>query len=200
MKELGRHISDETQIIFGTAVDSRMGNRLSVMLISSLAGEGTAAAPPKEFMPHVLPQPELTSKPAVAPPIYAEPEEVLAPTADEAPSASEPAASFVKAFARKAPVEPLPAAEPPELEAEEEQLRMEEPARPVSAAPAPVARKKVANPGEDKISARKIAPAKQEVLQFEPVTRGRFEKSEPTIVEGQDLDIPTFLRKNVRVK
>ncbi len=42
--------------------------------------------------------------------------------------------------------------------------------------------------------------AKQEVLQFEPLTRGRFEKSEPTIVEGQDLDIPTFLRKNVRVK
>ena len=41
---------------------------------------------------------------------------------------------------------------------------------------------------------------KQEVLQFEPVTRGRFEKSEPTIVEGQDLDVPTFLRKNMRVK
>jgi len=44
------------------------------------------------------------------------------------------------------------------------------------------------------------AAAKQEVLQFEPLTRGRFEKSEPTIVEGQDLDVPTFLRKNVRVK
>ena len=42
--------------------------------------------------------------------------------------------------------------------------------------------------------------SKQEVLQFEPVTRGRFEKSEPTIIEGQDLDIPTFLRKNIRVK
>ena len=42
--------------------------------------------------------------------------------------------------------------------------------------------------------------AKQEVMQFEPVTRGRFEKSEPTIVEGQDLDVPTYLRKNVRVK
>jgi cell division protein FtsZ len=42
--------------------------------------------------------------------------------------------------------------------------------------------------------------AKQEMMQFEPVTRGRFEKSEPTIVEGQDLDIPTFLRKNIRVK
>ena len=42
--------------------------------------------------------------------------------------------------------------------------------------------------------------AKQEVMQFEPVTRGRFEKSEPTIIEGQDLDVPTFLRKNIRVK
>ena len=46
----------------------------------------------------------------------------------------------------------------------------------------------------------KKAQARQEVMQFEPVTRGRFEKSEPTIVEGQDLDVPTFLRKNVRVK
>ena len=46
----------------------------------------------------------------------------------------------------------------------------------------------------------KVVHAKQEVLQFESVTRGRFEKSEPTIVEGQDLDVPTFLRKNVRVK
>ncbi len=53
---------------------------------------------------------------------------------------------------------------------------------------------------EPKPPVEKIAHAKQEVLQFESVTRGRFEKSEPTIVEGQDLDVPTFLRKNVRVK
>ena len=46
----------------------------------------------------------------------------------------------------------------------------------------------------------KFVQARQEVMQFEPITRGRFEKSEPTIVEGQDLDIPTYLRKNVRVK
>src|SRR5207248_4954807 len=42
--------------------------------------------------------------------------------------------------------------------------------------------------------------AKQEVLQFEPISRGRFEKREATIVEGQDLDVPTYLRKNIRVK
>jgi cell division protein FtsZ len=37
---------------------------------------------------------------------------------------------------------------------------------------------------------------KQETLQFESTTRGRFDKSEPTIVEGEDLDVPTFLRVN----
>ena len=42
--------------------------------------------------------------------------------------------------------------------------------------------------------------AKQEQMLFEPVTRGRFEKSEPTIVNGEDLDVPTFLRRNLRVK
>jgi len=44
------------------------------------------------------------------------------------------------------------------------------------------------------------AKAKQETLQFEPVARGRFEKIEPTIVEGEDLDVPTFLRQNIKKK
>ncbi|MEO6053060.1 MAG: cell division protein FtsZ [Chthoniobacterales bacterium] len=41
---------------------------------------------------------------------------------------------------------------------------------------------------------------KQEFLQFDSVNRGRFEKSEPTIVEGEDLDVPTFLRLKIKVK
>ena len=40
----------------------------------------------------------------------------------------------------------------------------------------------------------------QEVMQFEPVTRGRFEKSEPTIVDGQDLDVPTYLRRRLKLR
>src|SRR5438132_10534827 len=48
MQELGRHINDHTQILFGTAVDSRMGNRLSVTLISSLAADGIVAEVPKK--------------------------------------------------------------------------------------------------------------------------------------------------------
>jgi cell division protein FtsZ len=53
---------------------------------------------------------------------------------------------------------------------------------------------------EGKPLPEKNVQAKQEVLQFEPVTRGRFEKSEPTIVEGEDLDVPTYLRKKIKVK
>ena len=42
MQELGRHVRDKTQILFGTAVDGRMGNRLSVTIISSIASEEEA--------------------------------------------------------------------------------------------------------------------------------------------------------------
>jgi cell division protein FtsZ len=66
--------------------------------------------------------------------------------------------------------------------------------------PAPTPQKKVVRPEEEKLPAEKSLHAKQEILQFEPVTRGRFEKSEPTIVEGEDLDVPTYLRKNIKVK
>jgi cell division protein FtsZ len=39
----------------------------------------------------------------------------------------------------------------------------------------------------------------QATLPLESNPRGRFDKSEPTIVEGEDLDIPTFLRKGVKL-
>ena len=35
------------------------------------------------------------------------------------------------------------------------------------------------------------------VVALEMVSRGRFEKSEPTIHHGQDLDLPTYLRRGV---
>src|SRR5438477_765517 len=45
MQELGRHVNEQTQILFGAAVDGRLGDRLSVTIISSLAAEEEAAAP-----------------------------------------------------------------------------------------------------------------------------------------------------------
>ena len=81
--------------------------------------------------------------------------------------------------------------------------REEEPLAPQPPTPRIIPPKKkplIAPKAEPENAKREKAATRQEVLQFEPVTRGRFEKSEPTIVEGQDLDVPTFLRKNVRVK
>jgi cell division protein FtsZ len=50
--------------------------------------------------------------------------------------------------------------------------------------------------GEDKEAApggkRK---GSQTELELDPGAKGRFEKSEPTIVDGEDLDVPAFLRK-----
>ena len=49
MQELNRHVDDHTQILFGTSVDGRMGNRLSVTLISSsLRPMAQCAKPPKK--------------------------------------------------------------------------------------------------------------------------------------------------------
>lgn len=38
---------------------------------------------------------------------------------------------------------------------------------------------------------------KQGMLRLEAVSRGRFEKSSPTIHNGEDLDVPTFVRRGV---
>ena len=42
--------------------------------------------------------------------------------------------------------------------------------------------------------------AKQQELQLRAVSKGRFEKSEPTLYGGEDLDVPTFIRRNLRLK
>src|SRR2546421_1439896 len=90
MQELGKHICDETQIIFGTTVDSRMGNWLSVTLISSLgADDETVSVAPKPVVvskpPPPAPAPESE---APAPPPLWEPVEEAPPiiAAEEEPA------------------------------------------------------------------------------------------------------------------
>lgn len=90
---------------------------------------------------------------------------------------------------------PLPPAPEPETAPREpEPAPKPEKAAPLTPAKTPRPLAEVAKP---KPPAPKV---KQETLQFEPVTRGRFEKIEPTIVEGEDLDVPTFLRQNGKRK
>jgi cell division protein FtsZ len=210
MQELGKHIPDETQIIFGSAVDARMGNRLSVTLISSIgSGEDVtpvAAKPKSRPKPAPVPEPEMLIEPAAAPePEPVAPQEESVWVESEQPIA--PAEEIVEQVAFTEDLlepEPVVPAEPVELEPVSSLEAEPEPEVELEEAPAPprviLPRKKPTIFKEPKPVAEKRPLARQEVMQFEPVTRGRFEKSEPTIVEGQDLDVPTFLRKNVRVK
>jgi cell division protein FtsZ len=181
MQELGRHINEQTQILFGAAVDGRLGDRLSVTIISSLSADEDSVLEET--------QPAGSSSP-VTPLVWDQRKENL-PKIDREPESpptpmqvSQPVE--ITSFEEPAPSETAPPLSIPAVSKRE----------PIAGMP----HKKPAPMKEEKASAEKSVQAKQEVLQFEPVTRGRFEKSEPTIVEGEDLDVPTYLRKNVKVK
>ena len=202
MESLGKHIGDSTQILFGTSVDARMGGRMAVTVISSAEMAMPSAAAAREFVPRIVPAP--TPAAVVAPKVEkhkevaVEPEEAVLEEAEE--EAYEPAASAAAAAA--------------DDDAQGGLLGMDPEPEPVAAAkpaPAVAATARHASPRggrqpriltteQDLLPAASAREERQETLQFEPVTRGRFEKSEPTIVDGQDLDVPTFLRRNVKVK
>jgi cell division protein FtsZ len=185
MQELGRHVSDQTQILFGAAVDGRLGDRLSVTIISSLSGEDET---------DLLKAPAAANNASAVSPVR-EQYEPAAPESDVQPEQSAvEARPLEETITFKEPVaaetEPGVSSEPPETS-----TRDDEPEHAVTQ------QEKSVTWTEEKESIEKpLMPAKQEVLQFEPVTRGRFEKSEPTIIEGEDLDVPTYLRKRVKVK
>ena len=46
-------------------------------------------------------------------------------------------------------------------------------------------------------SRKKTATMRQSTLPLEIISKGRFEKSEPTIHHGEDLDVPTYIRRGV---
>jgi cell division protein FtsZ len=216
MRELNKHIGEETQLLFGTAVDGRMGDRLSVTLLSSLPVEeteiaprkpkrpATVNAPPPEPVMEAPPQPVIETPPEPAIESFVEPGDIPATIEPEPaqPVFQEPEVVQYEPVIEEQNLPPrqMPEASPlVEAQMEEEIESSLEPRAPRIIPPKkkPLIAPKVEaeNPKREKSAA-----ARQEVLQFEPVTRGRFEKSEPTIVEGQDLDVPTFLRKNIRVK
>ena len=66
MQELGRHVSEQTQILFGAAVDGRLGDRLAVTIISSLPAD-------EDLIPQQT-QSSLSSAPAKLP-VWEQPQE-----------------------------------------------------------------------------------------------------------------------------
>jgi cell division protein FtsZ len=173
MEELNRHVSDRTQLMMGIAIDSSMGSRLSVTLISSLGGSPERVA--KADYP-ALEEPERLG-PAPTPAAGVLPEPVA-----HLQLGDEPATNGQKI----------------EVPPSEEAMILEPAGKRPSGSRA--SKKEVAPADQADLNAPpKKIEAKQEVLQFDAVSRGRFEKSEPTIIDGQDLDVPTFLRRRVKV-
>jgi cell division protein FtsZ len=176
MEELNRHINDLTQLFMGIGIETRMGSRLSVSILSSL-GNG-AEKPVAQLRQRTVFPTEPMPRPDVKP----------EPWKPSAVRESPPKAVFQE---HEVPIERAP-----DRTAEELMLpRTEsEPHKPAQA------RSGANSESKSQSAAAKKTEAKQETLQFEPVSRGRFEKSEPTIIDGQDLDIPTFLRKNIKIR
>lgn len=267
MKQLGKNVPDQTHILFGLAIDPKLGDSVAVTLISSLSlaqlNAHSTAAPPAEMMAPraeaAVPAPAPKREPRVrsAPPLAKAPppveedflfrtEEIIrdapAALAPEPQAAAEPAAEAEEAF--------LDEEEPP-FEAEETfSTPVHEPepetARIPVRTPTPVARELAEAVRESKTLAAVIsrpAPVKPEpepvveddMIVFEteepapvsrpapaPVTsitprrtiaieqpslglaseedRGRFKDTEPSLVEGEDLDVPTWKRLKMKLR
>ncbi len=129
MEELAGHIGDQTQLLFGAAVDPMSEGRLGVTLISSLGARAAAQGAP-------LPPPGAASS--------------------------------------------LPAPK----------------TRLAGAVPIPV----IATSPIGEPAAIVGTKTSAEASVGDNAVRGRFDKSEPTIIDGEDLDVPTFMRKNLKVK
>lgn len=104
MKQLGRHVPDQTHILFGIGVDAKLGDAVAVTLISSLGlnqlNAHATAAPPSEML---QPRAEIAAPPA---PVAAAP----APAPAPAPKREAPAKKAPSPYAPPPPVE-----SPPEL-------------------------------------------------------------------------------------
>ena len=191
MEEFNRHIADNTRVSFGVSADARLGRKIcvSILCANSSATEPVVATKASQSVP-VAPLPERKVAPQPATPVAA------------------PVAVKEEFFAE----EEFPAREPepePAREREPEPVPVAKKEPVAKAAPASTAASGAVSP-----AAKKYAPAsavaastktngskkeeRAEQMTLEPANRGRFEKSEPTIVDGEDLDVPTFLRKTAR--
>jgi len=269
MKQLGRHVPDQTHILFGLGVDAKLGDAVAVTLISSLGlnqlnAHATAAPPSEMFQPRAeapapapVPKRELPVKKApspYAPPVESTPdllfkseEFISVPAAGEAFPLSSLQAEAARVQPKEQPVAQVE--EPPFVE---EPAAPEFSPAPVIAASPETARIPVRTPAAKELAdaarssskestlaavvARSVtlqteaAPAQDDLISFdEPEAesttisatavltrkstaesqqtfslgeedRGRFKDTEPSIVQGEDLDVPTWMRLKKKLR
>lgn len=258
MKQLGRHVPDQTHILFGLGVDAKLGDAIAVTLISSLGlnqlNAHAAAAPPSEMlqprveMPAPAPRRETSVRKAAPPPqpAAAEPSadllftnEEIAPQEPAAMPVHEPAVNGLPPHEEE-PVladDGMPGDErfaPPVIESTPETARipvrtpaakeLADAARGKETTLAAVVARSVtlqtesAPPQDDVLTfdtpavtsagvtttstviARKPAASEQQTFSLGEEDRGRFKDTEPSIVQGEDLDVPTWMRLKKKLR
>lgn len=101
----------------------------------------------------------------------------------EPPKPSVAKVEFAEPKEELAPQPPAPAPTPPPAAAEPEPSQVKEEPKTEFDVSVPTS-----NGGTKK-------GTNQQLLDFDSPSRGRFDKGEPTIVDGEDMDVPTYLRK-----
>jgi cell division protein FtsZ len=177
MDEFHRHISDDTRIHFGLTTDARLGRRLAVTVLSSTSARVEPVSARMERSAPPQPAPVAPQSPPKSAPVPAP-----APARAPAPVPEVAAAS-------SSVTETLFALDPDPVE----EFDLEPEPAPAAKPAAKATPKPAAEPAAKK-------EQKAEQMPLEAPSRGRFDKGEPTIVDGQDLDVPTFMRRNVKLK
>lgn len=212
MKQLGKYVPEETQIMFGLAVDAKLGDMMTVTLVSSLTAQQMSLEPSAD----VVMEPRITSRPQPAPkapaPVEKAPAysgnglQLHAPVSmDEYVPAPAPAPAPVAVASAPAPVVPQPAPAPKALEPLPRELFAEFHEQPVAQAPAPapapalvpVAVQPAPQPRQAPPVAAQPLPMQQEVTLFqEPVQQPVA--SAPLMMEApQPLPVPPPVRTTI---
>lgn len=279
MKQIGRNVPDHTQILFGVAVEPKLGDAVAVTLISSLGVEALQTYSQAQASTRLEPQSPVRNEPVAKPAAKATPPSSLPIAADAGPDAEQPeeetpspashgsakspsaadafdlfaAATGNAAVAVATPVAASAAVfqevkeevavrseaeipdevtfEEPEAfsiasereEREKVEPEVVAPMPETTAVPLPVARPKaesVVQSRSQPVEAEPVsepaplaprrnesilsnviggqsasaATADKDMFQAGDEGRGRFKNTEPSLVEGEDLDVPTWMR------
>lgn len=212
MRDLSKTVPESAHILFGAAVDDTMGDSLSVTIISSLPEEHVIVNDEKDEAANDSKQ--IAEKAVAAEPIVEEAEEEETSEEPEQEQEQQPEEEVV------AEEETVIEAEPEEEDAEEapsapeikivdedpgqESETVEEEVEIIEEEVEVEAEKEVVEavtevpatpPRRGKKAKATPPPSPQGELLLDGGPRGKFEGEAPNLVDGEDLDIPAFLRK-----
>ena len=216
MQRLQKFVPESAHVLFGAVVDPTMGDNLSVTLISALPEDSLAAAPRQLSHAAETPSTEAAGEsPLPTPTAQPKPRRILsvdtpAPSlfGEETPIAQPTAAPSVQAEFRSAG--PLPVEEPsspavsvppadidslPEEEDTYDVTPNSSESASATAAHSGVGLDEPSEPESPKLKLGVKSLTPQNELSFDSTPRGRFEGQSPNVVDGEDLDLPPFLRK-----